>query len=142
MIFRIILNYIIGYIRISIEGYYIERFINICRNNKITIWNLKRDKNIKLYMNIGIKDFKKIIKIAKQTKCKVKIERKRGLPFLFNKYKKRKIFFFSLATIIILLTIASNFIWNIEIIREDGKDIENLVQDISEARFDNWKIKK
>lgn len=142
MILRIILNYINGYIRISIEGYYIERFINICRNNKIAIWNLKRDKNIKLYMNIGIKDLKKIIKIAKQTKCKVKIERKRGLPFLFHKYKKRKIFFVSLSTIIILLTIASNFIWNIEIIKEDGKDIDNFIEDISEARFDNWKIKK
>ena len=48
MLIKILFNYIIGYIRIAIEGYYIERFINICRNNKIAIWNLKRDKNVKL----------------------------------------------------------------------------------------------
>ncbi len=42
MLFKVILNYLIGYVRISIEGYYIERFINICRNHKITIWNLKK----------------------------------------------------------------------------------------------------
>ena len=84
MLIKIIFNYIIGYIRISVEGYYIERFINICRNNKITIWNLKRDKNVKLELNIGIRDLKKVAKIAKQTKCKFKITRKRGLPFVFN----------------------------------------------------------
>ena len=88
MLIKIIFNYIIGYIRISVEGYYIERFINICRNNKITIWNLKRDKNVKLELNIGIRDLKKVAKIAKQTKFKLKITRKRGLPFVFNKYKK------------------------------------------------------
>ena len=48
MLIKILFNYIIGYIRISIEGYYIERFINICRNNKIAIWKLKRNKNVKL----------------------------------------------------------------------------------------------
>ena len=66
MLIKILFNYIIGYIRISIEGYYIERFINICRNNKIAIWNLKRNKDVKLELNIGIKDLKKAVKIAKQ----------------------------------------------------------------------------
>ena len=45
---KIILSYILGYVRVTIEGYYIERFINICRNNRITMWKLKRDKNVKI----------------------------------------------------------------------------------------------
>ena len=133
MLIKIIFNYIIGYIRISIEGYYIERFINICRNEKITIWNLKRDKNVKLELNIGIKDLKRVAKIAKQTKCKMKIIRKKGLPFIFNKYKKRKLFFVFLIVIIIILAISSNFIWNIQIIEEDKQNIENLYQDVIDS---------
>ncbi len=133
MLIKIIFNYIIGYIRISIEGYYIERFINICRNEKITIWNLKRDKNVKLELNIGIKDLKRVAKIAKQTKCKMKITRKKGLPFIFNKYKKRKLFFVFLIVIIIILAISSNFIWNIQIIEEDKQNIENLYQDVIDS---------
>ena len=92
MLIKIILNYIFGYVKIFVEGYYIERFINICKNEKIVIWNLKRDKNIRLYLNVGKKEFKKICKIAKKTKCSVKIKNKKGLPFLLYKYKKRKIF--------------------------------------------------
>ena len=92
MFIKIIFSYIIGYLRISVEGYYTERFINICTNKKLLIWNLKRDKNVKLYLNIGIKDFKQLSDVARKTKCKIKIKKKSGLPFVLNRYKKRKIF--------------------------------------------------
>lgn len=141
MLLKILFNYIIGYIRITIEGYYIERFINICRNDKIAIWNLKRDKNVKLELNIGIKDLRKIKKIARQTKCKVKILRKKGLPFIFNRYKKRKIFFVFLLLIVILLSISSNFIWNIQIIEEDNKKLENIQNDINDCGLTIGKLK-
>lgn len=141
MIIKILLNYIIGYIRISIEGYYIERFINICRNNKITIWNLKRDKNVKLELNIGIRDLKKIAKIAKQTQCKLKIIKKRGIPFIFNKYKKRKIFFAFLILLMLLLGISSNFIWNIEIVEENQEIAQDIEKDIQEAGLTIGKLK-
>ena len=29
MFIKILLNYILGYVRITVEGYYIERFINL-----------------------------------------------------------------------------------------------------------------
>jgi len=141
MLIKIIFNYILGYIRISVEGYYIERFINICRNNKITMWKLKRDKNVKIDLNIGISDLKKVAKIAKQTKCKIKILRKKGLPFIFNKYKKRKLFFVFLIFIIILLGISSNFVWNIDIKYENDEQIENLYQDIVDSGLTIGKMK-
>lgn len=142
MLIKIIFNYIIGYIRISVEGYYIERFINICRNNKIAIWNLKRSKNVKLDLNIGIKDLKDVAKIAKQTKCRIKIINKKGLPFLFNKYKKRKLFFGFLLIIIILIGITSHFVWNIEIIEENNKELENIYKDVTEAGLNIGKSKR
>lgn len=34
MYFKVLLNYILGYVTIEIEGYFTERFINICNNQK------------------------------------------------------------------------------------------------------------
>lgn len=133
MLIKILLKYIFGYVRITIEGYYIERFINICTNNKILIWNLKREKGVKLYLNIGIQDYYKAIKVAKKLKCKIKIIKKRGIPFIINKYRKRKIFILSLLVIMIGLYVSSNYIWNIEIQVEDNLIVENIEQDIDEA---------
>ena len=68
MFIKILLKYILGYVRITVEGYYIERFINICTTSKILIWNLKREKGVRLYLNIGIKDFFEAVKMAKKLK--------------------------------------------------------------------------
>ena len=115
MIFKLFLEFIFGYVNISVEGYYIERFINICISKNILLWNMKREKSTYLNSNIGIKEFKKIKEIAKKTKCKIKINKKNGLPFILNKYKKRKIFGLFLIFVIVLIFLSSNFIWNIEI---------------------------
>lgn len=133
MLIKIILSYIIGYVRVQVEGYYIERFINICTNNKIVIWNLKRDKNIDLYLNVRTKDFKEMINAAKRTKCKVKILKKKGAPFIAHRYKKRKLFVTLLIMIILLIGISSNFVWNVEIKEEDGKEIAGLIEDLEEC---------
>ena len=37
MLIKVILSYILGYVKIAVEGYYLERFINICNSKKITI---------------------------------------------------------------------------------------------------------
>ena len=133
MLIKILLKYIFGYIRITVEGYYIERFINICTTNKILIWNLKREKGVKLHLNIGIQDFYKAIEVAKKLKCKIKIEKKRGIPFIANRYRKRKAFLVALIIILVALYVSSNYVWNIEIQIEDNLQLENIEKDIEES---------
>ena len=141
MLIKIIFGYLLGYLRVSVQGYYIERFINICRNEKITIWNLKRNKEIELLLNVRIGEFKKICKIAKKTGCKIKIKNKKGLPFLLNRYKKRKIFLILLIMLVILIGVSSNFVWNVEIVEENGQKLENIEKDIEEAGLQVGKLK-
>ena len=126
----ILIRLILGYVKVEIEGYYIERFINICQNRKILIWNLKRKKGVKLYFNIGIQDFKKLKQIARKTNCKMKIQKKRGLPFLLHKYKKRKIFVVFLLVVAIGIYVSSGYIWNVDVQIEENKVIEGITQDL------------
>ena len=140
---RIAVSYLLGYVRVTVEGYYIERFINICISNKILIWNVKREKGgVKLFLNVGMNDFKKIGQIAKKTKCKIKISKKRGMPFLLNRYRKRKIFGIFLIIVIILIMASSNYIWNVEIQIEDNEQLDGIEQEIEEAGLTVGKNKK
>lgn len=131
MFIKILLYYIFGYLNISVEGYFIERFINICISKKIPLWNLKRKKSSFLYVNIGIRDFKKIKQVAKITKCRIKIEAKKGIPFILHRYKKRKIFLASLITIILLIFGISNFVWNIEVIGNETIDANEIISAVN-----------
>lgn len=115
MFFKILINYILGYVNIDVEGFYIERFMNICISKRIFLWNMNRKKSSIMSVSIGIQDFKNIKEVAKKSGCKVKINEKKGLPFIFNRYKKRKIFLIMLLIILCAMYILSNFIWNIEI---------------------------
>lgn len=133
MFFKIFFSYILGYLRISIEGYYIERFINICKKRNITIWNLKRNKNTMLFFNVRIKEFKEVCKIVKQLNCKLKIRSKKGLPFLMYKYKKRKAFAILLIIVVFIIGLSSMYVWNVDIIEENNQELPNIRQDIEEA---------
>ena len=105
MYFKILLNIILGYVTVEVEGYFIERFINLCNSQKIFLWNLKRTHSTRIIINIGIKDFKKLKPIARKTKCRVKMQKKKGIPFLLHKYQKRKIFFIFFLLIILSIII-------------------------------------
>ncbi len=130
MYIGILIRLILGYVRIEVEGYFIERFINLCNNKKILIWNLKREKNVKMYLNIGISDFKKISRIAKKTRCRVKIKKKRGVPFLLNRYKKRKIFGVLLIALIAVIFISSMYIWNVDIKVKNDLKIDGIEENL------------
>lgn len=132
MYIKVLLSYILGYVNIVVEGYFIERFMNIAISKSIFLWNNKREKSTILHANVSIKDFKKLVKIAKQTKCKIKIEAKKGLPFIFNKYKKRKIFFAFLLCIISSIIILSNFVWNVEITGNQNISSEEIIETLKE----------
>ena len=132
MFLKIWLNYIIGYVNIKVESYFIERFINICISKKILLWNIKRRKSSILYASISIRDYKRLKQIAKKTKSKIKIENKRGLPFILHKYRKRKVFLGFLILIFLGLIITSNFIWNIEIMGNIEIPKEEIINVLNE----------
>ena len=126
MLFKILINYITGYVNIVVEGFFIERFINKCISKNIAMWNIKRKNTSIMYANIGIKDFKKLKHIAKDTKCRVSINHKKGMPFIANKYRKRKIFASFLLFLVAIVFILSNFIWNIEIVGNENISQEEI----------------
>lgn len=141
MFFKILIKYIFGYINIKVEGYFVERFINKCINEGIFFWNIKREKSTIAYMNVGIRDFKKLCKISKDTKCKVKILEKKGLPFFLNRYRKRKIFLILIVLIGLVLFTLSKFIWNINIEGINNINESEIISVLDEKGLKVGKIK-
>lgn len=132
MIFKILIRFILGYVNISFEGYYTQRFINICIAKGIFLWNVKMKNSSLAVANVGISDFRKLKQIAKMAQCRIKVNSKRGLPFLMNKYRKRKIFFILLILISVGLMLEARFVWNIEVEGISRIDKQEILSDLSE----------
>lgn len=130
MLIKVLIRIILGYVNIVLEGYYIERFINICISKNIFLWNIKREKSTLMYSNVGIKDFRKLKQVTKTTRCKIKIKSKKGLPFIMHKYKKRKMFAILLIVIISFFVAMSNMVWNIEVVGDEKIDKQVLIEEL------------
>lgn len=130
---KIIWNYLLGYLNITVEGCFIERFINICTSKNIYLWNSNREKSTILCTNISIEDFRKIKNVAKKTQCRIKINTKKGIPFLFHRYKKRKIFFILLILIVALMLVSSQFVWNIEVRGNEKISTEEIIEELNKS---------
>ncbi len=143
MFFKILWNYLRGYVRIKVEGYFIERFINICTAKGILLWNSKRENSSILHTNLGISDFKKVKQVVNKTKCKIKIEKKDGLPFFLHKYKKRKLFAGFLLLVVVGIFVLSNFVWNIEIQGTEKIDSSTILDSVKQngLTIGKWKGK-
>ena len=134
LIFKILIRYILGYVNISVEGYYIERFINVAISKSIFLWNTKIKRTTYAEVNVGIKDFKRIKEVARKTQCRINIKSKRGIPFIMNRYRKRKIFGIFLALIICLIYMQSRFVWNIQIEGIERIKEEEMIEELKNSR--------
>ena len=107
-----------GYVYARIDGNYKERFINLCSNNKLHVYGVERRENyFDFCMNID--DYKNTKKIIRKVHTVPRIYRKVGLPFIFEKCKKRSSFVIGLILGIFIIYILSLFIWDIEITGEN-----------------------
>lgn len=104
-----------GYVRIQVSGYSPERFLNLCSNHNILLWDIENYKDYYI-MCISIKGFFRLKPILRKTRTKVVILKKNGLPFLMPGMWKRKIFLLGLLGCLIALNLLSNHIWAIEIV--------------------------
>ena len=111
---RYILNNLAGYLRIRVEGYSPERFLNLCCYHGIFLWNLRPAKGA-YEMNIRVRDFRRLRPMVRKSRAKVRITQKRGVPFFIHKYRGRKLFFTGSVIAICLIFLLSSFIWRIQI---------------------------
>lgn len=109
-----LLKYCKGYLHVRLTGFAPERFINLCSNHNILIWDLQyREGAYEFYITVG--GYRQIRPFVKKSKTRLRIIEKFGLPFFLYKNRKRKVFFFGFLCFWMLIFSMSLFIWDIEI---------------------------
>lgn len=112
--FLSLLKFFRGFLLVRLQGYAPERFLNLCSNHNILIWNLVHTKG-SYEFNISIAGYRSLTPLLKKTKTKVHIKKRIGLPFFLYRYRKRKIFFVGILFCVGFLVYLSQFIWMIDI---------------------------
>ncbi len=142
MLLSTFIHYLRGYLVLQISGRYPERFLNVCAARGILVWDIYRLSERSLRLKISIQGFHLLPPIASKTGVRIKIIAKCGFPIFLHKYRHRKLFLFGIATFIIVLIAANQFVWDIEISGNEKlptnlilKNLEDCGLYIGQARF-------
>ena len=109
-----VIRFLRGYLTIKVWGFSPERFMNLCSNHNIFLWNVINHGEF-YSMNISLKAFYKLRPITRKTGTRVVITNRYGLAFLSVKMWKRKIFLLGLLSSLMFWMWMSGFIWAVEI---------------------------
>lgn len=108
-------NYIRGYVIIIATGRSLERFINICSKRQILLWDIVRINAESATMKASVRGFRLMRPAAKKSGCKVRIQKRCGLPFWLHRFKKRKGFKLGILIFASIVMLSMSIIWDIEI---------------------------
>lgn len=134
MIIRII-RYIRGYVRIRVAGYAPERFLNLCANRGILIWELVREED-SYTCYVTAKSFMVLNSITRKTKTTVQILEKHGMFFFLRFFRRRKLFFVGIGSSVAIFIILSFFIWDITISGNYSYSKEELLTFLKEQHIE------
>jgi len=125
-------RYIRNYLTISAQGGFSERFLNLCNKNKISIWNLKFNKN-GFTANVYGKDFSRIRHLARKSGVSLKIISKSGLHFNLHKHRKRKGLLIGAIFALFFMLLMNLFVWEIEITGSENISREKVMSVIKKV---------
>lgn len=103
-----------GYVKIRVWGFAPERFINLCSNKGLLLWDIEKQENI-YTMCISLRSFYQLRPIARKTKVRVVISERYGLPFFVPGMLRRKAFLAGLCLSVSFWMISSLFVWDIQV---------------------------
>lgn len=124
-------RYVSGYVEFCAEGGFSERFLNLCKLNGISLWNVEND-GVKVKACTSAREFRSIEKPAKNSGMTVKTLENKGIPFWAKRHKWRCGLLVGLLVAVCLVWYMSGFIWEVEIAEEDGVKIDNFTENLAE----------
>lgn len=103
-----------GYLHVVVRGYSPERFLNLCSNLDIVLWDLQPTDDGYAFC-ISLQAFRRLKPILRKTGTRIRITKRCGLPFLLFRYRKHRFFLCGICCAFAVLILMTQFIWKVEI---------------------------
>ena len=110
-------GWIRGYVVITVFGKNKEQFLNLALQRNVDIYDVEwhdYDEPL-LTAKVEYHEVGRLRHLARQTGCRFKLGKRRGLPFFYRHMKKRKMLALGLVIFCIGLYVLSGFVWYVKV---------------------------
>ncbi len=126
-----ILRLLKGFVEFCAEGGFPERFINLCKINGISLWNVKND-GVKVVACTTEREFEALKIPAENSGMTLKIIKSRGLKSFSKRHKWRCGAVLGIVLAFCFWIFMSGYIWEIEILETEGVNVEDFTESLEE----------
>lgn len=126
-------NLMRGFLRISVECAYPERFINLCANNGVAFWGVVRTDAATLEATVTARDLPKAEELAARLGGTLTPLGRRGALFFLERFKKRYALIAGLAVCLLALLISNQYIWEFSVEGNISLTDEEILQALRET---------
>lgn len=130
-----LIRWLFGYINFKASEGFPDRFINLCTNNSIPLWNIQNIGG-SLSASTTIEGYLHIRQSARKAGMKLRVKEKKGLIFFLKKHKRRVGIVIGAIICVIIFTILSQFVWNISVVGNDSLETDFIL-----SAFEDYGIK-
>nr|WP_277998954.1 sporulation protein YqfD [Moorella sulfitireducens] len=104
-----------GYLVITIEGDDPEAFLNLALARSIILWDITINNNGSIQAKMKAGEYRALRSLARQSRCRVRIVDKRGLPFFSRRLRGRQVLVLGSFFFLLAIYFLSTFIWIVEV---------------------------
>jgi len=132
-----IYTYITGYAKLRITGVSIEKFINKVQSSDIILFDIKRNKYKELTFKVNRCDLEKIKRVSTELHLDMEIINETGFLYYLQIFLQNRSFVLGVIIGMLLLYLATSFIWIVEI-RGNEKvktdELKTIIEDLGVKR--------
>lgn len=121
-----------GSVEIKISGK-TESFLNLLSQKKVYFWGTFVDENEALHLSGSVLSAEQIMKNAEIMELEAEVVERKGLPFLFDKYKKRYGIMVGVVIAWAILFLSSLVVWEVRVAERSGEDPEKIISLLEEC---------
>lgn len=127
-----IVNFFRGSVRVELTSEFPERFINICAQNNIALWDIERVDSKTLMVSMLSGGYRKAQTFTHRGIGQIRLAEGVGLPFFLRRFRKRYALIASVLIMTAALSILSMFIWEIDVTGNETVSKEVILQELKE----------
>lgn len=111
-----LMDHLRGSVRVELQCKYSERAVNICARNHVDFRDLTRAPDGTAQMTVSLQGYRTLRRVAERTGAfTVRTLRRRGVPFLLWRIRKRYALLLGMAACLFLVGLSSLYIWQIDV---------------------------
>ena len=110
-----LINYLRGFVSVTVWGAFPERLLNLCAANRLGFWGLEWVDETTFRFTVPFREYARLEKLAQKAMCELRAPRRAGLPVLAMDLRRRWAFLTGMGLCVLALCVLSQVVLTVDV---------------------------